>query len=139
VRGFSYNGDALAIEVANAISHKYRVAVVAAQRAKALVKAIHRRDTVTIVRDPSDAALAELFASSRLVVHPSLCNGGGFVPVEALSFGCAVVASRTGWLLAAESQEPLIIVDRHDPEIYLAEALRILERDIARPLAAASR
>jgi hypothetical protein len=34
-----------------------------------------------------------------------------------LSFGCAVVASRTGWL-QRRKQSPLIVIDRHDPDIY---------------------
>ena len=82
---------------------------------------------MSIVYDPSDASLAELFASSQVVVHPSLCNGGGFIPVEALSFGCTVVGSRTGWLLSAESTGRLIVVDRHDPDIYLAKVLGALQ------------
>ena len=126
VRGFGYNGDALAIEVMNAMPPEYRVTVVAARRARAEVKAIRRRSGVSIVREPPDAVLAELFASSRVVVHPSLCNGGGSIPIEALALGCSVVASRTGWLLGTQSEGPLTIVDRHDPQEYLSTVLRVL-------------
>ncbi len=130
VRGFVYNGDDLAVAVANALAGRpYRITIVAARRAKADLKAVQKRDQVSIVYEPSDDALAELFASTRVVVHPSLCNGGGFIPLEALSFGCAVVASRTGWLLSARSKDALVVVDRHDPEIYLSEVLRVLDND----------
>lgn len=134
VRGDSYNGDALALVVANALPDKYRITVVAAHRARAEIKAIQKRDHLSIIHDPSDAALAKLFASARVVIHPSLHNGAGFIPQEALSFGCAAVASRTGWLFSAKSEMPLIVVDRHDPEIYLSEVLRVLDNAASRRL-----
>lgn len=137
VRGFSYNGDDLAVTLANALADKpYRISVVAGRRAKPLVKTIAERDGLSVVYEPSDAALAELFAATRVVAHPSLHNGAGFIPIEALTFGCSVVASRTGWLLT-ESKGRLTVAERHDPQFYLAEVERLLADDMARPLAAA--
>lgn len=137
LRGFSYNGDDLAVALANALADKpYRVAVVAGRRAKPLVKTLIKRGGLSVVYDPPDEALAELFAATRVVAHPSLHNGGGFIPIEALCFGCSVVASRTGWLLT-EGKGRLTVVERHDPVIYLAEIERILETETARPLAVA--
>ena len=127
VRGFPYNGDALAIAVANTLSDKYRIAIVAARRAKAELRSLQKHNHGSVVRDPSDAGLAELFAATRVVIHPSLHNGAGFIPQEALPFGCAVVASRTGWLFPAQSKGKLTVVDRHDPIIYRSETLRALE------------
>ena len=128
LRGAVYNGDALAVAITNALQDKpYRMVVVAARKAKSLIHEIRKRDLVSIVYDPSDAALAGHYASARVVLHPSLCNGGGFIPIEALSFGCTVVASRTGWLLSAQSRGNLMVVDRHDPNAYCAEVLRALE------------
>ena len=122
LRGEVYNGDALSVAVANRVQDKrYQIVVVAARKARPLIRGILKRDHVSIVYDPSDGALAELFASARVVLHPSLCNGGGFIPIEALSFGCAVVASRTGWLLSAQSKGNLVVVDRHDPDMYRSE------------------
>lgn len=137
VRGFSYNGDDLAVTLANKLAGRpYRVAVVAGRRAKPLVKTLGEREGLSVIYDPSDAALADLFAATRVVAHPSLHNGGGFIPIEALCFGCSVVASRTGWLLT-ESKGCLTVAERHDPAIYLVEIERILEAETARPLAAA--
>ena len=122
VRGEAYNGDALALMVTSRLQHDTcRIVVVAARKARALVRSIRKQDQVSIVYDPPDTALAELFGSARVVLHPSLCNGGGFIPIEALSFGCSVVASRTGWLLSAKSRPDLAVVDRHVPDLYLAE------------------
>lgn len=127
VRGAVYNGDALAVAVASGLQDRSRrIVVVATHKAKSLVRIIKKQYHVSIVYDPPDAELAELFASARVVLHPSLCNGGGFIPIEALSFGCAVVASRTGWLLSAESRSDLVVVDRHDPDVYRMEVSRAM-------------
>lgn len=131
LRGFSYNGDDVTVAVADALADKpYRLAIVAGNYStKSQIKALGQRDRLSVIREPSDAALADLYASARVVVHPSLCNGGGFIPLEALSFGCAAVASRTGWLMSSESKGPLVIMDRHDPQLYLGEVLRLLENE----------
>jgi glycosyltransferase involved in cell wall biosynthesis len=110
VRGFPYNGDALAITVANALPDRYRIAIVGPRRAKAEFRSLEKHSHGSVVRAPP-----------------------GFIPQEALSFGCAVVASRTGWLFSAKSKSNLTIVDRHDPNIYLAEALRALEDNFSVP------
>lgn len=128
LRGFVYNGD----DVTSALAHeladtRLRVAVVAGNYCRAAqVRALGRRERLTILREPQDGALAALYASARAVVHPSLSNGGGFIPFEALSFGCAVVASRTGWLASAEGGGPLSIMDRHDLNAYLGALMRSL-------------
>lgn len=131
VRGFVYNGDALAVAVGNAMPQRCRVTFVASPRAKQEMKCVRRRAGLAVVQDPTDAALAELFAATRVVVHPSLCNGGGSIPIEALALDCAVVASRTGWLWLAGSRGPLHVVDKHDPEEYLSEVMRLLDRSDA--------
>src|SRR5260370_31775421 len=47
---------------------------------------------------PSDALLAQLYADARLFVYPSLYEGFGFPPLEAMSLGCPVLATRTSSL-----------------------------------------
>ena len=118
LRGEPYNGDALSVAITDTFQEPCHMMIVAARKAKPFLKEIRRRDKISITYDPSDSALAELYASTQIVLHPSLCNGGGFIPIEALSFGCVAVSSRTGWLLPAKSTGNLIIVDRHDPNLY---------------------
>jgi glycosyltransferase involved in cell wall biosynthesis len=118
LRGEPYNGDVLSVAITNTFQEPCHMMVVATRKATPLLKKIRRRDQTSVIFDPLDGALKEIFASTRFVLHPSLCNGGGFIPIEALSFGCNVVSSRTGWLSTAKSTGNLIIVDRHDPSLY---------------------
>jgi glycosyltransferase involved in cell wall biosynthesis len=43
----------------------------------------------------SDQALARLYRDASLFVYPSLYEGFGFPPLEAMSLGCPVLANRT--------------------------------------------
>jgi glycosyltransferase involved in cell wall biosynthesis len=53
---------------------------------------------VQFVPRASDALLAELYTQARLLVYPSLYEGFGFPPLEAMSFECPVLAARTSCL-----------------------------------------
>ena len=46
----------------------------------------------------SDAVLAEAYANAELFVYPSLCEGFGFPPLEAMSLGCPVLVSHSSSL-----------------------------------------
>lgn len=129
LRGFAYTGDDMVVAIANALADKpYRVVVVAGNYStRRQLRGLHQRERLSVVRDPPAAALASLYAASRVVVHPTLCSGGGFIPFEARSFGCAVVASRTGWLMSGESGDRLAIVQSHDLQTYLRAIVRLLE------------
>lgn len=126
LRGQVHKGDDLALEVANAMPDACRVTVVVAPEASRAARRLRRRPGLVTSEDPPPPVLADLLASSRVVVHPSLSEGGGLIPVEALALDCQVVASRTGWLFRAESGGRLSVLDRHDPGLYLAEVLRRL-------------
>lgn len=43
----------------------------------------------------SDALLAEVYANARLFIYPSLYEGFGLPPLEAMSYGCPVVCSNS--------------------------------------------
>jgi glycosyltransferase involved in cell wall biosynthesis len=45
-----------------------------------------------------DAVLAGLYSTAAALVYPSLYEGFGIPPLEAMSFGCPVVCSRTSSL-----------------------------------------
>ena len=52
-------------------------------------------DNVKCIPRPSDALLAEAYAGAKLFVYPSLSEGFGLPPLEAMAAGCPVVASNT--------------------------------------------
>ncbi len=51
-------------------------------------------DQVIFLGHVSDSLLAALYENASLFVYPSLCEGFGFPPLEAMSFGLPVAASR---------------------------------------------
>lgn len=55
-------------------------------------------DRVRFVIDPDDAELAALYRAACLFVFPSLYEGFGWPPLEAMAFGCPVVCSSAGSL-----------------------------------------
>ena len=46
----------------------------------------------------SDDVLASLYASAAVLVYPSIYEGFGIPPLEAMSFGCPVVCANTSSL-----------------------------------------
>ena len=46
----------------------------------------------------NDSVLAGLYSSARVLVYPSLYEGFGIPPLEAMSFGCPVICANTSSL-----------------------------------------
>src|SRR5208283_4010531 len=61
----------------------------------ALISRLGLTDSVISMPLVSDGILAEAYAGAKLFVYPSLCEGFGFPPLEAMSVGCPVLASHT--------------------------------------------
>jgi glycosyltransferase involved in cell wall biosynthesis len=53
---------------------------------------------VSLIPRANDRALANLYRNASLFVYPSLYEGFGFPPLEAMSLGCPVLANRTSSL-----------------------------------------
>ena len=68
------------------------------------------------------AELPALYASATVVAYPSLYEGFGFPPLEAMAVGTPVVTSNRGSLPEVAPPETAIVVDPTDPEA-LAGAL----------------
>jgi glycosyltransferase involved in cell wall biosynthesis len=53
---------------------------------------------ITIIPRADDATLAHAYRNAALFVYPSLCEGFGFPPLEAMSLNCPVLVYRTSSL-----------------------------------------
>lgn len=63
-----------------------------------LIHSLGMASCVDFVNNPDDAALISLYRSARLLVFPSLYEGFGWPPLEAMAWGCPVVCSENGSL-----------------------------------------
>jgi glycosyltransferase involved in cell wall biosynthesis len=73
----------------------------------------------------SDSTLADLYKHASLFIYPSLCEGFGFPPLEAMSQGCPVLASRDSCIpeVCGESAFYFDPTDLHDLVRNLEHAL----------------
>jgi len=58
-----------------------------------LVRQLHLEDRVRFFVSPSDEVLASLYKGARFLIQPSLIEGFGLPPLEALSFGVPILLS----------------------------------------------
>ncbi len=81
-------------------------------------KAFHRDYHIPVDRirqvSGSDALLAQYYKSASVFIYPSLYEGFGIPPLEAMSFGCPVVASNVSSIpeVVGDAAE---LVDPYDP------------------------
>lgn len=64
------------------------------QSIRAKIKKLGLEKEVVFVGHPEDEKLAEYYSGASCLVYPSLYEGFGFPPLEAMACGCPVVASR---------------------------------------------
>src|SRR5207249_2821309 len=76
-----------------------------------------------------DDALPDLYRAAEVFIYPSLYEGFGMPPIEAMASGCPVISSTSGSLGEVIGDAAIII----DPENIgsMAEQLRILAGDEA--------
>jgi len=79
----------------------------------------------------SDEFLAEAYAGARLFVYPSFNEGFGFPPLEAMSLGCPVLASRIPAITEVCHDAPFYF-DPQDQSAFGRELLRAIGDDDAR-------
>lgn len=103
----------------------WRVGPIHAGLAACRERAAHR-----VVRDASDHDLAALYSACELFVYPSLDEGFGFPPLEALACGAAVIVSNRASLPEVVGDAALMV--EPGDEDALAGALIGLWRDPAR-------
>ena len=78
-----------------------------------------------LLRDVDDAALAKLYASAGVFVWPSLQEGFGLPPLEAMRCGCPVAASRAPVMPEVLGGEVPVYFDPNNPA-ELADTLALL-------------
>ena len=130
MRGLPFKGDALIADVINGLAKEgYRGVLIAGLRNRKMVDAIADKSRLRIINNIApNHVVADLYSRARIVVHPSLSEGYGLIPREALRFGCHVIASRTGELQdVTEAIDRLTIIDRHLVELYVSEIRRVLQ------------
>jgi glycosyltransferase involved in cell wall biosynthesis len=82
---------------------------------------------ITLVPKADDATLARAYRDAALFVYPSLYEGFGFPPLEAMSVGCPVLANRTS-SLPEICGDAAFYFDSSDPE-QLAQRLQSIVED----------
>jgi glycosyltransferase involved in cell wall biosynthesis len=73
----------------------------------------------------NDCALANLYQNASLLIYPSIYEGFGIPPLEAMSFGCPVVSSNTSSIpeVVGEAAE---LFDPYSPSAMLIAIERVL-------------
>jgi glycosyltransferase involved in cell wall biosynthesis len=103
---------------------------------KALIDKLELSGCVVSLPRVSDEVLAEAYAGATLFVYPSLSEGFGFPPLEAMSVGCPVLASRIPSTLEVCQDAPMYF-DLNDQESFRRELLRALNDTEARQMSIA--
>ena len=103
---------------------------------EALLAEVELSHCVIALPKVSDELLAEAYAGARLFVYPSFNEGFGFPPLEAMSVGCPVLASRVGSIPEVCADAP-IYFDPADHAVFVRELLRAVNDEPARQQAVA--
>ncbi len=97
----------------------------------ALIAKLGLTDNVISMPLVSDGILAEAYAGAKLFVYPSLCEGFGFPPLEAMSVCCPVLASHTSSIPEICLDAPFYF-DPQDQATFTQALLRAINDEEAR-------
>jgi glycosyltransferase involved in cell wall biosynthesis len=101
---------------------------------KKRIAALGMTDCVISLPVVSDELVAEAYAGARLLVYPSLNEGFGFPPLEAMSLDCPVLASRIPAVIEVCHNVPFYF-DPTDQSSFQRELLRAISDQKARAAA----
>jgi glycosyltransferase involved in cell wall biosynthesis len=98
---------------------------------KALISSLGLGNSVVSMSKVADEELAEAYAGAKLFIYPSLNEGFGIPPLEAMSLGCPVLASRGGSIPEVCGDAPFYF-DAADQSSFTRQLLRALNDEPAR-------
>ena len=124
-RASRFKGDDMVLKIINKYKSLLKIVVIAFNND--IYKKITKNDSIFIHIHPSDSTLGELFSKSWIVVHPSLSEGFGSIPQEAIQHDCYVISSKTGWLIDHENHEKVKVVKKHSFDSYACEIDNLID------------
>lgn len=84
-------------------------------------------------RDPSKEKIRELYCKADVFVFPSLSEGWGLTPIEAMACGCAVVGYNTGFVLdIGNHMENMVVCESGNVDSLTAGVLDLCEDAVLR-------
>ncbi len=89
------------------------------------------RDRVVLTGVVPDDDLHSLYAGADVMVFPSLHEGFGIAPLEAMACGCPVVCSAGGALPEVVGDGGTIVADSHDPHVLAAAVTPLVSDAVA--------
>jgi len=98
---------------------------------EALIAKLGLQGSVVSITEVSDELLAEAYASAKLFVYPSLSEGFGFPPLEAMAAGCPVLASYASSIPEVCRDAPLYF-DPAQQDSFARAFLRAIDDEEAR-------
>jgi glycosyltransferase involved in cell wall biosynthesis len=94
--------------------------------------------SVSVLKPEQQTDLRLLYGASDLLLFPSLYEGFGWPPLEAMACGCPVIASSAGSLAEVVGDAAITIADPLDSQAFARAACRVLqESSLAAQLRAA--
>jgi len=97
----------------------------------ALIASLNLSESVINIPMASDEILAESYAGAKVFVYPSLWEGFGFPPLEAMSFGCPVVATNASSIPEVCQDAPFYF-EADDPDSFNRALLKAIDDEEAR-------
>ena len=96
---------------------------------KELVATLGLDDNIVVFPAVSDCFLGEAYAGAQLFVYPSLYEGFGFPPLEAMAAGCPVLASNTSSIPEVCLDAPLYFNPRDQESFASALAYAVSDSE----------
>jgi len=98
---------------------------------KAMIAGLGLTQSIVCLPRVSDEFLGECYAGARLFVYPSLWEGFGIPPLEAMAVGCPVVAANTGSIPEVCRDAPLYF-DPYEPNSLVCTLLQAMNDETGR-------